>query len=669
MVHRDAMRIPWRSLVLAAIFLAAQPYLHAQTFDATRITKPTDLDMTWLVHAGDSPIYAQPGFDDSRWTPFSPHNSLKTLFPDSRPQIVWYRLHVKVSPGQTDMTLAELSLCSAFEIYVNGRKIVQSGQVQPFHPATTDAILIRPIPAAAIASGSLVIALRARLSTLDWLSGGPGLYRGNLELGPHDALVNSAWITIIGQNGIDWLNEAAFLGLGIVALALYAAERHRREYLWIFLMSLAVIAPAPIQLFRLFHTVPAPWEYLDFSSKIALTAFMVLMYCALLRLRSARRMHVYLAAAVAGLLVYMVCQVNAIGNLWLLLLAITPYGALIASFIPGLLIVHWRRGNREAGILLIPAVAFSLTIYLQLAFFLGQQIPPIAASTLRLENLVLSPQLGPIPLSLYDLSNTFFVFTLAVIIVLRSTRLSHQQAVLEGELAAAREVQQVILPEQVETIPGFKVESVYQPAEQVGGDFFQVLPTSEGGLLAVVGDVAGKGLPAAMLVSMLVGTVRGVAEYTSDPAELLANLNERLVGRAGGFSTALAALIHADGSAALASAGHLPPYLDGKEIELPGALPLGVQSGARYRTVRFRIEPGSRLTFYSDGIVEAQNQQGEMFGFDRARELSTQPAAAIVEAAKQFGQQDDMTVVSIDRVPAAIPAAQPMLEPMPAPAA
>ena len=103
--------------------------------------------------------------------------------------------------------------------------------------------------------------------------------------------------------------------------------------------------------------------------------------------------------------------------------------------------------------------------------------------------------------------------------------MSRQQALLEGELAAAREVQQVILPEQVETVAEFKVESIYQPARQVGGDFFQVLPAGDGGLLVVLGDVAGKGLPAAMLVSVLIGAIRGVAEYTKDPVEILGRLN------------------------------------------------------------------------------------------------------------------------------------------------
>jgi serine phosphatase RsbU (regulator of sigma subunit) len=153
-----------------------------------------------------------------------------------------------------------------------------------------------------------------------------------------------------------------------------------------------------------------------------------------------------------------------------------------------------------------------------------------------------------------------------------------------------------------------------------------------------------------MLVSVLVGAIRGVAEYTCDPAELLANLNERLVGRAGAsFSTALVAHISATGAVAAANAGHLSPYLDGREVELPGALPLGVKSGVHYDTIHFHLAQGSRLTFYSDGVVEAQNEHGELFGFERGRAISTNPAIMIAEAAKEFGQSDDITVVAIVR--------------------
>ena len=232
----------------------------------------------------------------------------------------------------------------------------------------------------------------------------------------------------------------------------------------------------------------------------------------------------------------------------------------------------------------------------------------------------------------------------------RHIRASAEKAVLEAEMAAAREIQQVIVPEKGEAFPGYDVDSAYQPATQVGGDFFQILPAGDDGLLVVVGDVAGKGLPAAMLVSMLVGSIRTAAEDSSDPVLMLKRLHDRLVGRSiGGFATALAAHIHSDGLVTIANAGHLNPYLDGKEVELAGALPLGITDSGQFEPKRFELRPGSRLTFYSDGVVEAQNKKKELFGFERARAISTQSAAAIVAAAVEFGQEDDITVVTIKR--------------------
>jgi len=236
----------------------------------------------------------------------------------------------------------------------------------------------------------------------------------------------------------------------------------------------------------------------------------------------------------------------------------------------------------------------------------------------------------------------------------RHIKASAEKAVLEAEMAAAREIQQVIVPEHGESFPGYTVDSVYQPARQVGGDFFQVLPAGQNGLLVVVGDVAGKGLPAAMLVAMLVGSIRTTAEDSDDPVVMLRKLHDRLVGRTmGGFATALAAHITRDGLVTIANAGHLSPYLDGKEVELAGALPLGIADrGGNFEPKRFELQPGSRLTFYSDGVVEAQNKKGELFGFERARAISTKPAAAIVAEAVEFGQEDDITVVTIERLPA-----------------
>jgi len=233
----------------------------------------------------------------------------------------------------------------------------------------------------------------------------------------------------------------------------------------------------------------------------------------------------------------------------------------------------------------------------------------------------------------------------------RHIRINTEKAVLEAEMAAAREIQQVIVPEKAGLFPGYTVESAYLPAQLVGGDFFQVLPAAPDGLLLVLGDVSGKGLPAAMLVSMLVGSIRTAAEDSSDPVLMLRKLHDRLLGRTfGGFATALAAHVSGEGLVTIANAGHLSPYLDGKEVELDGALPLGIPDSGKFEPRRFELKIGSRLTFYSDGVIEAQNKNGEMFGFDRGRTISTQSATAIASAAVAFGQEDDITVVTIERV-------------------
>jgi len=224
-----------------------------------------------------------------------------------------------------------------------------------------------------------------------------------------------------------------------------------------------------------------------------------------------------------------------------------------------------------------------------------------------------------------------------------------EKALLESEMAAARQVQQVILPASQQSFPGFAIESVYKPARELGGDFFQILPV-RGGLLFAIGDVAGKGLPAAMLVSLLIGSIRTTAEDTHDPSTLLRKLHNGIAGRApDGFATALVALITNDGMVTLANAGHLSPYLDGQEIELPPALPLGIGGSGHFEAITLELYPGNRLTFLSDGVVEAQNAKHELLGFERAKAMSRESAAKIAEAAVQFGQADDITVVTIER--------------------
>ncbi len=264
----------------------------------------------------------------------------------------------------------------------------------------------------------------------------------------------------------------------------------------------------------------------------------------------------------------------------------------------------------------------------------------------------------------YTFSATFLLDTLLFVVLLFTvTRQQYlerrRQAQVEMEIKSAQEVQQVLVPEDVPAIPGFSIASIYKPATEVGGDFYQVIPLEQGGALVVVGDVSGKGLKAAMVVSLIVGTLRTLADYTQEPGEILRGLNRRLIGRTqGGFATCVAMRIDADGSAAIATAGHFSPLREGKELPLEGALPLGITPDATYEQIVFRMEENETLTFYTDGIVEARNGQGELFGFDRVREMSRTGSSAVqvAEEASAFGQDDDITVLTLTRLAASEPA-------------
>lgn len=641
-------------VLLGVLFFPPAP-LRAQThqagtFDASALRQPTDLGVVWLVKAGDDPSWASAEYDDSQWTRIDTTQSLKQFFPTEHPTVIWYRLHVKTAPNQAGLSLEEFNLSSAFEIYVNGQKLFVNGSVSPYRPYGFQAHIVKRIPDAMIATGSVVIAMRMYVSSEEWVSAYPGYFPYNLVIGQETALSDHVWLTTIGDHLLGWFYQFAGLGLGIIALALFTAQRQQREYLWIFLLFICSALDAPLEFYQLFHNLPTWSFYVGGCFQIAGLVFQTLMFLAFLRVPLKRWLQAWLLVAAIGILFQSWQSASGSGTSLGLLASLTPELALIAGFIPILLITHWRRGNQEAGILLVPAVVSSLSIYVELGVFIVSMIPALAGPAFHFENAIFNWVVGPFTINANSIDGCLFVLSLAVILVLRSTRIAHQQAHLETEMAAAREVQQIILPEQLERVPGFSIESAYVPAQQVGGDFFQILPAPEDSLLLVIGDVAGKGLPAAMLVSVLVGAIRGVAEYTSEPAELLANLNQRLVGRvAGNFSTALAAHIFPDGAVVMSNAGHLPPYLDGQEVAISGALPLGAKSGTRYETIRFQLPRGSRLTFYSDGIVEAQNPKGELFGFERSRQISMEPVASIVEVAKQFGQADDMTVIAITR--------------------
>ena len=213
---------------------------------------------------------------------------------------------------------------------------------------------------------------------------------------------------------------------------------------------------------------------------------------------------------------------------------------------------------------------------------------------------------------------------------------------MAAELAAARELQQLLLP--YKSLSG--VDAVYLPALEVGGDFWQALALGDGGQLIAVGDVSGKGLKAAMVVSLLTGALRN--RQSDSPAAVLRELNRVLEGGLhGGFVTAIVARFYTDGRVAIASAGHPAPYLDGAELDVQPGLPLGVDATTEYTELELRVRREQQITFVSDGIPEAANAAGELLGCERTREIRARTAAAIAEAALKWGQNDDITVVTV----------------------
>jgi hypothetical protein len=220
------------------------------------------------------------------------------------------------------------------------------------------------------------------------------------------------------------------------------------------------------------------------------------------------------------------------------------------------------------------------------------------------------------------------------------------RAAMAAELHAASTVQQLLLQSASRPTPGFHVESVYLPASEVGGDFFFVSSTPDGSLTAIVGDVSGKGLTAAMRVAMILGVLR--RETSHDPSDILSGLNNALIAQGQlGFTTACCIRISLSGDYTLANAGHIAPYLSGRELATPPAIPLGLIPDQTYELVHGRLTAPERLVLLSDGVPEARSDTGELYGFDRLSSLTLMPAREIAEAARIFGQEDDITVLTL----------------------
>jgi serine phosphatase RsbU (regulator of sigma subunit) len=241
---------------------------------------------------------------------------------------------------------------------------------------------------------------------------------------------------------------------------------------------------------------------------------------------------------------------------------------------------------------------------------------------------------------------------------------------IEQELRVGRSIQQASLPKEVPQLEGWQIASFYRSARQVGGDFYDFHPLSGGRLGLVVGDATGKGVPAALVMSTTCGMLRLAAQsYSSSPGKMLQRVNEALFPYipANMFVTCFYAILEPEsGSLSYANAGHDLPYLwrsgDAEELRARG-MPLGLMPGMSYEEKETVLDDGDSTLFYSDGLVEAHDPQGEMFGFPRLRELVAGHGeerslgdSLMWELYSFVGegweQEDDITLVTLRRVAA-----------------
>ena len=229
----------------------------------------------------------------------------------------------------------------------------------------------------------------------------------------------------------------------------------------------------------------------------------------------------------------------------------------------------------------------------------------------------------------------------------------------------AREIQQTLLPKTLPKLPGYDVATYYQPAREVGGDFYDFWELEDGRLGFVVGDATGHGMPAALVMATARSMLRAVAQGSDSPGDVLRRANDPLVMDIppNMFVTCFYAILEPESGRLLyANAGHDLPYLhrngDAEELRARG-MPLGLMPGRSYEEQEVVLEAGDSALFYSDGLVEAHDPQREMFGFPRLRRLMAEHEAdegslvdSLLEELYSFTeegweQEDDITLLTL----------------------
>jgi len=586
-------------------------------------------------HFGDDPHWADPGFDDQSWPTVEQGRwPVPALNSDG---FVWARARVTVptdAAGPIALCLSQNILAIADEVFVNGNEVGRQGSPPPQIEISLfpqDAVF--DLPSGVAAPGTtLVVAFRAWyppfIRTFGWFGSADFILDGsrNLRLAVDASRATTLleWGPTLGLNIL-----IGIMGLGLLAFWRWTRTRE-------VLLCSAMLVAYPV--FQLFHDLGVLGllglsfqvnTFIYFFLQAAGMAIMVEFTWEVHGLRAPTLKRL----AQVGLVVFNLCGLDGqLATTTSTITRLSTPAVMLSAVVFNVVILAvnlWALFNRKRTRLIAAALASI----------------PIASSSLWLGGAY-GGTFGVIHIEFLDLA--FFVSALALFIMLGQSGWQAWRArdELRVEFEAAREVQEQLVAPAVD-VPGFKIESVYAPAKQVGGDFFRILPAADGSLLVVVGDVSGKGLKAAMTVSAIMGALPGCPSRM--PVQVLAHLNQALYGQVGGFVTCCVAFIATDGTMKFANAGNPAPYRNGEVLAVEPGLPLGMLADTSYRETHYRIAPGDRLTFVSDGVVEATNPQGELYGFERTLAASNQPANAIAEAARQFGQEDDITVLSVTR--------------------
>jgi hypothetical protein len=632
--------------------------LAAQSFDlAAHGQQIIVLDQFMRFHPGDDPTlaWANPAFDDSSWHLIRGN---ETWYAQGYPQLTgsaWYRFTVALPSHSGPLALWVPLISTNFQIYADGRLIAENGAMPP-HPRPRYAPnLVFPIPADLAHSGQpLTFAIRVWHYRWEYqLFGG---LQQSMRLG--DAGLIGEWQTqhwheLFWANTQFNINCLVCLLAGLGSLVLFLLRPADREFLWFGLWEVFNVLYILLGTWCIFHSLDViVWRLGGAVLLVGLNGCMPIL---IRHFGKTGRTRLYWAAIAVALLdsaLNVVLAFNGISFFWFCVAGAVSK-LVLGALNCGLLFQSSQDSKREMRVFALPVAVYYLN--LTAAYAANGLLAQGASWVVRYGQLFLAFTAWPFPLGTYQTTGIAVQLVFFTILLLRFVRTRSHEERYKTELEAARTVQQVLVPDEVPTIPGFALASVYKPAGQVGGDFFQIIPIANGGVLVAIGDVSGKGMPAAMTVALLVGTLRTLAHYTQKPSEILAAMNQRMLARSsGGFTTCLVLAVSAAGTLTAANAGHIAPYVNGRELNLANGLPLGLSPHEQYAESVFLLAADEQLTLMTDGVVEARAPDGELLGFDRVQAMTMQSADAIVQAAQDFGQDDDITVMTLRLAPAGI---------------